>query len=98
MEINGFDWDDGNGEKCKKHGITIEEVESIFHDQPYVSSNMNHESEEIRYHAVGKTFTGRYAFVVFTFRNRPEGILIRPISARFMHQKEINHYEKQIKK
>ena len=56
MEINGFDWDDGNREKCKKHGITIDEVESVFNDKPFVSSNARHQSEEERYHAVGKTF------------------------------------------
>jgi len=76
MEIAGFDWDNGNQEKCKKHGITMDEVESVFNNRPYVSSNLKHHSEEERYHAVGKTFNGRYAYVVFTFRNKPDGILI----------------------
>jgi uncharacterized DUF497 family protein len=28
--VGGFDWDTGNTEKCHKHGLTIEEVESLF--------------------------------------------------------------------
>ena len=38
---------------------------------------------------------GRYIFVAFTLRQRGERILLRPISARYMHKKEIRHYEKQ---
>lgn len=32
--IGGFDWDEGNREKCAKHGVTIEEIERIFDDSP----------------------------------------------------------------
>ena len=28
--VSGFDWDDGNQEKCLKHGLTLEEIESVF--------------------------------------------------------------------
>jgi hypothetical protein len=28
--IAGFDWDDGNRSKCHKHGVSAEEVESLF--------------------------------------------------------------------
>lgn len=97
MEIKGFDWDVGNSKKCRGHGLTIEEIESIFINEPMVSSNIQHQSNEERYHAIGRTSGGRYAYVVFTFRTSVDGKLIRLISARFMHQKEIDHYEKQTK-
>ena len=30
MRIDGFDWDDGNWPKCAKHGLTKEDIESVF--------------------------------------------------------------------
>ncbi len=37
----------------------------------------------------GSTSKGRKAFVVFTLRNRGKGVLLRPISARYMHKREV---------
>lgn len=34
-------------------------------------------------------------FIVFAFRDKGDEVLIRPISARYMHQKEIEAYEKE---
>jgi hypothetical protein len=34
-------------------------------------------------------------FIVFTLRRKGEEALIRPISARYMHKKEIEAYEKE---
>ena len=98
MDIQGFDWDENNSEKCQSHGVNLEEVESVFINQPWVYPNVKHKTDEERYHAVGRTHEGRYTYVVFTFRESPDGKLIRPISARFMHKKEIDHYEKQTKR
>ena len=39
---------------------------------------------------------GRYAFVVFTPRLKHERTIWRPISARYMHRKEVARYEKEI--
>lgn len=97
MKVHGFNWDEGNVEKCQMHGVSIEEIESLFHNHPYVGMNYNHTTTEERLSAVGITKNGKYAFVVFTFRNVQDEMLIRPISARYMHKKEIDHYEKQIK-
>jgi uncharacterized protein len=36
-------------------------------------------------------------FVAFTFRERDGATFIRPISARYMHKKEIEAYEKHFK-
>ena len=46
--------------------------------------------------AIGKTAAGRYVFLVFMLREIAQQTYLRPISARFMHQKEIEHYENQI--
>lgn len=40
----------------------------------------------------------RPIFVVFTFREIQEERLIRPISARYMHEKEVQKYEENFAK
>jgi uncharacterized DUF497 family protein len=30
MEFDGFDWDHGNRDKCRKHGVSIGEIESLL--------------------------------------------------------------------
>ncbi|NMG11314.1 hypothetical protein DP117_32385 [Brasilonema sp. UFV-L1] len=37
-------------------------------------------------------------FVAFTLRQKEEEILIRPISARYMHEKEVLRYEENLAK
>lgn len=32
-KIAGFNWDNGNSEKCQKHGVSIEEIEALFFNQ-----------------------------------------------------------------
>jgi hypothetical protein len=43
--------------------------------------------------AIGRSAAGRYLFVVFMLREIDGQTKLRPISARYMHQKEITHYE-----
>ena len=43
--------------------------------------------------AFGSGNTQSYVFVVITYRETPDGTFIRPISARYMHAKEIEDYE-----
>ena len=45
--------------------------------------------------AVGRTTTGRPVFVAFTLRTKNRRRLIRPVTARYMHAKEIAAYEKE---
>jgi len=45
--------------------------------------------------AIGRTADGRFVFLVFMLRKPDSKTMIRPISARYMHQKEIDHYESQ---
>jgi uncharacterized DUF497 family protein len=56
--------------------------------------------EERRFCTVGQSGTGRRVFLVFTLRRKDDKHggdqqLIRPISARYMHKKEIGSYEKE---
>jgi uncharacterized protein len=92
--VAGFDWDEGNRVKCAKHGVSTGEVEALFQAGPAVAPDMAHSTEEDRLIAVGRTEDGRPLFVAFTLRQRAGKMLIRPISARYMHKKEIEAYEK----
>jgi uncharacterized protein len=96
-EVGGleFDWDEGNREKCEKHGLSIREIESLFQSPLSVFPDPEHSSKEERFIGIGKTDEDRSVFIVFTLRRRDEAVLIRPISARYMHKKEIDHYEKE---
>ena len=96
MKFDGFDWDSGNRAKCQKHGVSIAEIESLFLGMPLVAPDVLHSGKEQRFRAAGRTIKKRHLFIVFTLRNNGETLLIRPISARYMHQKEINAHEKEI--
>jgi len=89
-----FDWDNANREKCQRHGVPIAEIESIFEKPIAVLPDPAHFHVEERFKAIGRTSEGRYVFIVFTLRSRNGATLIRPISARYMHRKEVEHYEK----
>ena len=93
MQFTGFDWDDGNWPKCGKHGVCREEIEQVFLGTPAVMLDPN--PNEPRMRAIGQTIAGRYVFIVFMFRTIRGQTKLRPISARYMHQKEIDHYERQ---
>ena len=70
--------------------MTIAEIEYVFLHNPAIAPDISHSQGEYRFQAIGKTKTERYIFIVFTFRQGE----IRPISARYMHQKEVNFFEK----
>jgi uncharacterized DUF497 family protein len=94
MQVSGFDWDKGNIAKCLKHGVSLAEIESLFAGKPLVAPNLSHSHSEDRYIAVGRTMLGHFVFVAFTLRRKAGRSYIRPISARYMHRKEIEAYEK----
>lgn len=91
MKIAGFDWDEGNWPKCGKHGVSREEIEEVLMNQPAVLPDPH--PDEPRLRAIGKTPAGRYIFLVFMLRKISGANWLRPISARYMHQKEIDRYE-----
>ena len=88
-----FDWDAGNRAKCQKHGLTIVEIEAFLLSDPLIAPDLRHSIGEQRFLAVGRNSRGRALFVVFTLRQREGETLIRPLSARYMHEKEIERYE-----
>ena len=93
-QLDGFDWDAGNRQKCAKHGVSWDEIEGLFQGSVAVFPDPAHSMAEARYLAIGKTPLDRYVFIAFTIRTKLGGLYLRPISARYMHAKEIAHYEK----
>jgi uncharacterized DUF497 family protein len=92
QSVQGFDWDEGNREKCERHGLTIAEIEAVFADRPQIIPDLKHSIVETRAVAFG-TVNGRPAFVGFTVRERDGLMLVRPVTARYMHAKEARRYE-----
>jgi uncharacterized DUF497 family protein len=97
MDFSGFDWDHGNRAKCRKHGVSTETIEALFRGGVTILPDDAHSQIERRFKAIGRTDEGRMIFAVFTIRRHGSALLIRPISARYMHKKEIEHYEKSAK-
>ena len=92
---DGFDWDDANRSKCQKHGVSIAEIERLLTGDARVAPDLKHSDIEDRYVAVGRDSHGRAMFVAFAIRERGGRRLFRPVSARYMHKKEIDSYEKE---
>ena len=93
--VAGFDWDAGNWPKCGKHGVSRAEIEDVLRGTPFILPDRYPEDAETRFDAVGRNADGRHVFIVFTIREKGGKRLLRPISARYMHKKEIDHYERQ---
>jgi uncharacterized DUF497 family protein len=95
MQVAGFDWDHGNRSKCQEHGVSQTAIESMFRGSIAVLPDPIHSSSEERFKAIGKSDEDRWILIVFTVRTRRGERLVRPISARYMHKKEVDHYEKE---
>lgn len=94
--IAGFDWDDGNRAKCRKHGVSLAEIEDVFGHPHRIAPDFAHSIAESRFLAIGNGGGPRAIFVAFTLRESGGERLIRPISARYMHRKELEGYEEDI--
>jgi len=70
--VTGFDWDDGNGSKCQRHGVSIAEIEALFRNIPRIAPDPKHSEKENRLIAVGRTSTGLPLFVAFTIRTKTD--------------------------
>lgn len=92
--LSEFDWDKRNWPKCAKHGVSKDEIEYIFKNSPMVLPDRKQQDMETRYNGLGKTKEGRMIFIVFALRKKDSLTRIRPISARYMHKKEIQRYER----
>ena len=97
MQINGFDWDEGNWPKCAKHGVSKQDIETALTGKVKIYEDPTSPINEQRYRAIGLNDAGRRVLVVFCIRRRTGQPVLRPISARFMHQKEVSYYEQQTK-
>jgi len=93
--LAGFDWDTGNRAKCQKHGVSVADIEALFSSPLLIIPDAAHSKTESRIRALGKTSAGRMVFLVFTVRLKGGRRLVRPISARYMHAKEVASYEKE---
>ena len=90
-----FDWDEGNLGHATRKGLTKDDIEYVLKNDPMVRPDRYPIDVEERWNAIGKTQEGRTAFIVFTFREVEEMLCLRPITARYMHRKEIEKYDKQ---
>ena len=86
-----FEWDEGNKDKPKKHGVTIGEAEeAFFDDNKVVFSDWIHSAKEKRFTLLGKTRRERLLNIIYTIRRKK----IRIITARDINGKEVQLYEK----
>lgn len=91
MKIAGIEWDDGNWPKCGKHGVSREAIEHVMRHMTFRIPDPN--PSEPRFRTASRAPDGRPVFVVYTHRERSGQTYLRPISARYMHGKEIDRYE-----
>lgn len=85
-----FEWDDGNSDKPKKHGLTLEETEEAFFDEnKIIFTDWKHSKTEKRITLLGKTKTGKLLNITYTVRDSK----IRVITARPINKKEVKLYE-----
>lgn len=71
-----FDWDEHNERHLKAHGVSPEEFEEVFLNDPEHVGIEEVNGEE-RTYAVGPTNGWRFLYLVYTFR----GTIIRPVTA-----------------
>lgn len=96
LAFSGFEWDDGNRKHCQKHGLSLKQIEHFLQqDNLLVAPDVLHAQQEERYLAIGRARTGKPMLVVFTLRRVDETVWLRPISARYMHDKEARRYEEE---
>lgn len=93
IEYDGFDWDDGNVGHCQKHGLAKADIEAALSGDVLVAPDVAHSDKEDRFLAIGRTQIGRPFFIVYTYRMKGERCLLRPVSARYMHEEETRRYE-----
>lgn len=65
LGFDGFEWDEGNSDKCEKHGVLLDEIEKVLQGKVHVFPDLKHSHHERRYLAIGQTAAGRYLFLAF---------------------------------
>jgi uncharacterized protein len=89
-----FEWDEHkNRQNLRKHDVRFETAGLVF-DDPYAITQRDYSSDdEERWITVGAIGQGSILLVVHTFYERPEGEIIRIISARAAESHERKAYE-----
>lgn len=93
--IMKFGWSRGNDTECGAR-VPIAEIELALESNPIIISDRVHSESEKRLIAIG-TAKDRAVFVVFTLRDVEREQCIRPISARYMHKKEVESHGRKTK-
>jgi uncharacterized protein len=91
MKMAGIEWDSGNWPKCGKHGVSKDEIEHALRHMTFRIPDPN--PNEPRFRTAARASDGRPVFIVYTHRERDGRIYLRPVSARYMHEKEVRDYE-----
>ena len=73
--------------------MSIAEIEAVFGHPHRIAPDFAHSIAETRFLAIGNGGGPRAIFVAFTLRDGGSERLIRPISARYMHRRELESYE-----
>ncbi|WP_372426357.1 BrnT family toxin [Salinarimonas chemoclinalis] len=92
VRIDGIEGDAGNWPKCGKHGVSRDEIEHVLTNIEFRIPDPF--PREVRYRTAGRTPNGRHVFLVFTYRQLGDRLLVRAVSARYMHEKEVKAYER----
>ena len=95
-DSDNFDWDAGNVHKNLKHGLSANDIESIFWEYEYlfVGKIVVPAHEEWRGLILGETASEQCVALIFTRR----GEQLRPISCRAMRTNERRFYEEEKKR
>lgn len=89
-KLEGFEWNNGNLEHIKKHGVNFRECEEVFLNRPLVLNRDDlHSRTEERIRVYGKSNRNRLLILIFTIRKTK----IRVISARDQNKKEKREYQ-----
>ena len=85
VEVQGDEPGRARGEFCRVLKARPRDRQGIFlAADPHIG--------EMRYRAMGRNTLGRPLFLVFTLRRIGGGLVIRPISARYAHDKEATRW------
>ena len=87
--ISSIKWTDGSIEHIARHAVRPEEVEEVcFNEEeiPFIRSG-----KENLHYVLGKTYSGRFLFVVVKFVRQGE---VRVITARDMNEWEKTYFKK----
>lgn len=88
-----FDWDDGNTEKNRKHGVEAKDIEAMFDRAMVLGGRIVEPAfNESRWILLGEDGAGRKLALIFTRRTER----LRAISCRPMRRNERRFYEEAI--